>query len=119
MSFYGDLAADADSLLKEFGAAGTITRKEQSGEYDPATGNYTEAIASQDVTALVIDYPQRLIDNTTVLQGDKQVYVSAVGLITPKPTDRLAWQGRDYTVVNVKDLAPAGLSVLVELQVRA
>jgi hypothetical protein len=30
----------------------------------------------------------------------------------------LTWQGKDYTVVNVKPVSPAGVPVLYEAQIR-
>ncbi len=55
---------------------------------------------------------------STILQGDQQAYLSAVGLTMPKAGDVLVWQGSDYQVIAAKELAPAGVNVLAELQVR-
>ncbi|RYE42632.1 MAG: hypothetical protein EOP24_31935 [Hyphomicrobiales bacterium] len=120
MSFdYSEIAELAHELLQEFGSTGQIVRKEPSGEYDPGAGEFPVVEVSQAVTAAVFAYPAHLIDGTTVLQGDEQAYVSAVGLVMPAPAQVLTWQGKARTVISVKDLAPAGVSVLVELQVRA
>jgi len=119
MSFdYADIAATADEILREFGAAGLVTRKVPGGDYDPDTGTTPDAEVSQNVTAVVFAYPQHLVNGTTVLQGDEQAYLSAVGLVMPKATDVFLWQGISYTVISAKPLAPAGVNVLAELQVR-
>lgn len=119
MSFdYADIAATADEILREFGAAGIVTRKEPGGVYDPDTGTYPDTPVSQNCTAVVFAYPQHLVNGTTVLQGDELAYLSAVGLVMPKPAEVFAWQGISYTVINAKPLAPAGVNVLAELQVR-
>jgi hypothetical protein len=40
MTFYADMAATVEEILREFGAPGQVTRTEQGGEYDPETGDY-------------------------------------------------------------------------------
>lgn len=115
---YAELAAAAAEILADFGATGQLKRKERSGDYDPETGTFPETTVTQQITAVVIAYPQHLIDGTTVLQGDELAYVSAVGLTMPKPLDVMTWMGSDYTVINAKPTAPAGLNVLAEVQVR-
>lgn len=118
---YADFAATARELLAEFGAACTITRKGGgAGSYNPDTGAFDPAPAeTQAAIAAVFPYPQKLIDGTTVLQGDQQAYVAPGLDWAPRATDVLTWQWVDYTVVSVKNLAPAGESVLFELQVRS
>lgn len=115
------MAATAKRMLSASGAACTITRQGQGqGSYNPATGTFDPAPADvQTGQAVVLPYPQKLIDGTTVMQGDQQAYVAPGLDWAPRATDVLTWQGVDYTVVSVKNLAPAGESVLFELQVRS
>lgn len=117
---YAKTAASALKLIDRFGAPCVLTRQGQGqGDYNPSTGTYDPAPdETQDAFAAVFPYPQKLIDGTTVMQGDQQVYVAANLTWAPRATDVLTWQGVDYTVVSVKNLAPAGESVLFELQVR-
>lgn len=118
-SFYDDCAADANEALEEFGQTcvlGVVT----AGAYDPETGGASTTTTNHTVTAAIFDYPTRHIDGTLILTGDKRALVSAVGLtVEPKPghtfTDAAAVV---YQVVNAKNLAPAGTSVLWTLQVR-
>jgi hypothetical protein len=117
--FYDDLAAMADEQLAEFGRACTLGVL-VSGSYDPAEGAATITTTDYPITATLFDYPQKFIDGSLVLTGDKKALVSARGLaIELKPghvlTDSL---GVVYTVVNVKATAPAGTVVLWTLQVR-
>ena len=114
---YNATAATADRLLKRFGAFTTVTRNE-AGEYDPATGTAPITTTVQDVTGAVFDYAHRYIDGTRILQGDRQAYLSAVGIWAPKQGDVMEWAGQKLTVITAKPLAPAGLAVLYELQVR-
>lgn len=118
MTFYAEMAQVADEILREFGAAGTLTYKTRSGEYDPDLGDYPEVEVTQACTAAVFPVDQKLVDGTTVLATDEQAYLSAVGLSIPEPTHVLTLGGVARTVVSVKKLAPAGTSVLVELIVR-
>lgn len=118
MGFYDEVQGDAHAVLTEFGAAGQITRKERGGVYDPAAGAYPETTVAQPCTAVVFPIDQKLVNGTTVLASDEQAYLSAVGLVLPAPPQVLTWQGVDYTLVRVKNLAPAGVSVLVDIIVR-
>ena len=115
---YANTASTADRLLKRFGTTTQLTR-EEVGAYDPATGAAPVTTTEQDVTAAVFDYPQRYVDGTKILAGDRQCFLSAVGIFEPKQGDRFAWDGQSMVVVAVKKLAPAGLAVLYELQVRS
>jgi hypothetical protein len=117
VSFYSDLAADANALIVEFGASASLARV-TPGVYDPATGTTTPTEVVQPVRAVVFDYDRKAIDGTLILQGDKQAYMSAVGVTPPAAGDVLTWQGSPYNVIAVKPLAPAGVDTLHELQVR-
>jgi len=118
VTFYAEIAADAHALLAEFGALGQVTRIEQSGIYNPDTGDYDTTAVTQDCTAVVFPIDQKLVDGTTVLATDEQAYLSTVGLTIPEPTQKLAWAGKTYTIMRVENLAPAGTSVLVTMIVR-
>lgn len=117
MSFYGNMAATAARLLKQFGSAGTLTRV-TTGAYDPATGTASTSTATASVNCAVFDYDAKLIDGSAIQSGDKQVFMAAVGVMVPAAVDKLTWQGVEYQVIAVKPLAPAGVDVIHELQVR-
>lgn len=119
MSFdYADLALTADELLTEFGAGATLSRT-IAGGYDTATGiSAPESIDVQSVTAVCIDYDAKYIDGTLIIRGDKQVFMSAKDATLPMAGDKFTWQGGAFSVIAVTPLAPAGLTVLFELQVR-
>lgn len=114
---YASTAATADRLLKRFGARVEMSRT-VPGVYDPATGTAHVTTTEQTVTAAVFDYQQRYVDGTKILAGDRQCFLSAVGVTEPLQGDTFAWDGKSMVVVAVKKLAPAGLAVLYELQVR-
>lgn len=119
MSFYDDVAADASSLLVEFGATCSLGEPVESS-YNTATGSKTYGYTDYDVTACVFDYPQKFIDGTLIRQGDKRALVSVSGLtVTPKAGQRFT-DSNDvaYGVISAKSIAPAGSAVLWVLQVR-
>lgn len=114
---YASVAAAAAETLAEFGAT-AILKTSVTGARDPNTGIIPTVVTSNNVTVVVFAYPEKLINGKTILQGDQQVYMSAVGLTMPKAGDVLTWQGADYQVITVKPIAPAGIAVLVEVQAR-
>lgn len=108
-------AATSLRLLERFGAAATLKRT-TAGAYNPATGTAAETVAELDTTAAVLAYPQRYIDGTLIRHGDRRALCAAG--VEPKQGDALAWQGRDLTIIAVRPVAPAGVAVLYEAQVR-
>ena len=116
MSFnYANTAATALRLLQRFGASATIKRT-TAGTYDPSTGTSAETVTSLATTAAVFDYKQSYIDGTLILQGDRYAILSNEN--EPKQGDHFTWQGEDFDVVNVKPLAPSGVKVIYEVQIR-
>lgn len=121
MSFnYAKTAATADRLIKRFGKTATLRRTlADPSTYNPATGVVAQPVETQTTcSAVVIPYGDKLIDGTLIRQGDKQAFVAVVNVSEPKAGDFLLWEGVSYTVMNSKTLAPAGVNVIYELQVR-
>lgn len=114
---YASTAASADRLIKQFGSTGTLKRS-TSGAYDPTTGTAAITTVTQTVQAVVFNYDQKYIVGTEIRSDDKQVYLSAAGINPPLPGDVFNWQAQDYTVIKAKPLAPSGIQVLYEMQIR-
>lgn len=112
---YARLGGRAAAIIAKFGATGQWTDVRR-GEYDPDTGTSPDNSVTTDVTAAVFDYDSHNIDGTRILTGDKQVLLS--GDVAGKPDDIFTWQGTAYRVISVKPLAPAGVNVITEWQVR-
>jgi hypothetical protein len=112
---YAATAATATSLLLSFGAPCTLKR-EVAGAYDPATGNAAVTETTFTTQAAVFAYDQKYINNTLILLGDQLAYMPPA--TAPKQGDLMTWQGKDYTVVAVKPVSPAGVPVLYEAQIR-
>lgn len=126
MSFdYLETAEEADELLREYGAQWTIRNKAGSG-YTPDSGMNPGTSTDMTPFAALFDYKEKdygikRADGTQILVGDKKLLVSAIGItaslapgdLALAPSTSVKWQ-----VVNVKEVAPAGVTVLWELQVR-
>ena len=117
MSFYGDLATTANELLAEFGQAVTI-RVQTPGEYDPETA--TSAITTADTVGngCVFDYGTHAIDGTLIIQGDKQLLLSPVGMPEPGIDSLAIVSGVQWRITRVKATAPAGVPVIYDCNIR-
>ena len=119
MSIYTDAAESANAALKEYGAPAVLKSK-AAPVYDPATSKAIAATpVSVTVSCVVFAYPSKFIDGTLIRQGDKKVLMSARGAVSPKPGDTLVWGGVDYSVINVKPLAPALVNIYFDTQIRS
>jgi hypothetical protein len=119
MSFdYSELAAEVQTILDEFGREATLNRK-GTPVYDPATGRTTTTPLTQTLQAAKFPYGDKLIDGTLIRAGDEQLYASAYGTtLVPQPGDTITWGTETWNVVRAKHIAPAGVFVLFEVQVR-
>lgn len=118
MSFYTDALATVADSLREFGADATLTRV-TPGEYDPATsavGAGTTATAT--VRALESASERSYLDGSLIEAGRMAYLIDPTGLsITPMAGDTFEWGGVVRTVAKSMPLAPAGIAVMVEVQV--
>jgi hypothetical protein len=127
MTFYSDLAADADELLTEFGQSVTLTHI-VPGAYDPTTGTVTNTTTTQAGTGAVFDFGLHqsgtsFTAGSMIVAGDKQMLLSPLKTdgtqITAPVTGDLATIGADvWTIASIKSTAPAGVAVLYECQLR-
>ena len=115
---YAATARDAAELLAEFGAPVTLTRI-TPGVYDPATGTVVNSGATYTATGVKLNYEQRAIDGTNILQGDQRVYLDPLIAAAPQAGDTLTIGTDVFTVVASRPLSPAGVVVLHDVQVRA
>lgn len=126
MSFYGNLAATADRLLRKFGAAATLAVR-TSGAYDPATGESGVTVTNYAITAVVFDVRNDEIDGALIRANDQRAYISTLPAIPlPGVGDQVIWQGVTYQIAPtdnqsepaVKNLAPGGTALLYEAILR-
>lgn len=117
MTFYSDMAQTAHDLLVEFGQSVTLTRL-TPGAYDPNTGTATVVKTTQSGKGAVLDYGNRDIDGTIVKTGDRNLILSAIGLVLPLVGDEVTVGATIYKITNVKPLSPAGVLVIAECNLR-
>ena len=116
MSLYNDLALTADDLLAEFGQPVTIRHTEST--YDPSTGSSSQTVTDTVTVGAKFPYGDKAINGTLILSGDEQIYLSPVGVSSLAVGDRVIFGADTYSIVRIKTIAPAGVAVVHELQVR-
>lgn len=115
---YAKSVATALRLLTSFGATVTVTR-ETPGAYDPDTGtNGAGTTETWTPKGVKLEYSQREIDGTNILASDQRIYMSAAAGLDPKPGDAVTLADGVWRVVKSRTLAPAGVAVLLDVQVR-
>lgn len=114
---YISTARDAAALLAELGAPVTLTRI-TPGTYDPDTGTVASTTAAHTANGVKLDFEQRAIDGTNILQGDQRVYLDPLIAAAPQAGDKLTIGTEVFTVVASRPLSPAGVVVLHDIQVR-
>ncbi len=117
MSFYTDIQATANSALAELGQVVTLISK-TTGAYNPATGNAAVTVSTQQVKGVVFPISTRDIDGTLIRQGDQKLMLGMAGTTAPQVDDTVTIGATAYTITYVKLLAPAGVSVLCECNIR-
>jgi hypothetical protein len=122
LSFYDEMAATTLDLITEFGQPVTI-RAFAVGEYDPETGSAPpHTITEQTAQGILLDFTgQEFQSNSLIKQGDKKLKVAAQGLDwAPDLLNKIIVQGRTWSIVPpLKEINPAGTTILYELQVRS
>lgn len=121
--FYEEMAGVALDLISEFGQTITL-RDTVPGEYDPVSGAQTPDVeVDQAAQAILQDYALQqagmsYAEGTTIRQGDKKIMVAAQGLTPPQLTTTVIAGGATWTIVNIKEINPAGTPLVYELQGR-
>jgi len=118
---YANSAATALRLLDRFGR--TIQHiKVVEGEYDVEKATATNVETSTDVKACDFDFEDK--SGGQMYQSDDLVQVGdRYALVAPSITaidtsDKLVIDGVTWSIVNVKRLAPAGVTVLWQVHIR-
>lgn len=115
--FYLKLAATALKLLAKFGKP-VILKRETGGSNHPITGVITAPVdASVTTTGLIKPYPEKMIDGTRILEGDRELVLSSEH--EPLPGDRPIVNGEELTIVRIKTVKPADVSIVYFVQVRS
>lgn len=114
---YSEIAAQTLELLAEFGE--DITRRSYSiGKYSAATG--ANEIDFNDTARKGVLFSfgagQTLANSSLIQVGDMRLLVDASGIIDPQ--DHFVIAGKEYVIISMDVVAPAGLAVLYDLHIR-
>ena len=111
------MQAVADSAMADLGQMVTLTTK-SVGAYNPATGNASVTVSTQQVKAVVFPVGAKDIDGTLIHQGDQKLLLSMVGAAPPHVGDTVTIGATSYTITFIKLLTPSGVNVLCECNIR-
>lgn len=119
---YANTKATVDRILTKFGQTVTINRQ-VVGAYDPNTGTAPVTTTVETGKAALLEYTtktdgQSEVNGTSILQGDKDLWLSAVGISAPQINDTVVASGKTYTIKHVKSENPAGTTVYHRCNVR-
>ena len=122
MAFYDEMAALALEMITEFGQPVTI-RATTVGEHDPDTGMVPpDTTTDQTAQGILLDFTgQEFQNNSLIRRGDKKLKIAAQGLAwAPTLLNKVIVQGRTWSIIPpMKEINPAGMPILYELQVRS
>lgn len=124
MSFYSDLAADALSLISEYGQALPIQRV--TGTLDAVAGTVTEGTPTTGtLRAVVVPGKKNQIDGLDnnlreALQAGKVRFLVAAASgapFEPVATDKITFESETWVVAGCTPLNPAGTALLYYLTI--
>lgn len=122
-AFYDRMAATALRLIDRFGQTITL-RNPTEGSYDPVTGTTTPGLPDdQPAQAILKDYALQqsgasYAEGTEIRQGDKEITIAAQGVTKPQMTTQIIADGDTWTIVNIKEINPAGTPLVYKVQGR-
>lgn len=114
---WNDLLLVADEIIDDFGQSIVIT-KTTTGSYDVETGTVTSTSQIVSAKGVVFDYGERDVNGSTILRGDKRLYVQASSTNSLTTHDTITFGGKEYAIINVKTTNPAGTNLVYDVQVR-
>lgn len=116
---YDEIAADALEALEEAGQPVEVHKPGAGGSYVPGVGVVpAEPPRNFDGTGALFGYRAQNIDGISVLQGDQRLLLAPQIAEAPQVGWTVTASAVTYNIVRVERVAPAGVVVLYELQVR-
>lgn len=120
--FYERMADTALRLITDKGTDCTITSAPIAGGFDPVTGMPTDDLPSvvQQGKCVVLNYKDSLYNapESLIQVGDKKLLLSAKGLTIDSLNGTIEALNEAYRVMSVKDVNPAGTSIVYEIHGR-
>lgn len=121
MATFSRAQESAQKLIKKNGRLVELVSFGEPLPFDGATP-WRADYAPEDVqtaSAVFLSYAERLIDGTTIHEGDRKVLVAALGLASPPQLSGEVRVDEDrWKIVHVEILSPNGEDILYTLQVR-
>lgn len=114
---YNELKLTARQLLKDFGRPVSVVRR-TGDTYTPNNGLVPGT--EQTITGFAVNFPfkksDRLRPDTLIQAGDEQVIIELS--TKPESTDLVNLDGVFYSIIDVENIAPAGVNVIYILHAR-
>lgn len=119
MAVYEKYKSLALRQIEKYGTTISIKRKTLTS----VEGKPWEPPTVTDVTysalALILEYDSREIDGSIIQQNDRKVMIPSKGIpVLPSMADIIKVGETDYSVQNIKTLAPANEPIIYTLQIR-
>lgn len=109
------IAEETALALEEAGAEGAIIRFSTSGPaYNPTRSNEPP----KPCKVMFDEWRDSEVDGTNVLRSDLKVLIANDMGFAPTTEDTFEFGGQQYSIEDVKPVAPAGVAVLYQLQCR-
>ena len=125
MGFYDEMQAVAAGLLAEFKQGVVMLMQMTPGTPDPATpwipGEPTETTYELDATvsAAYVNNASATYEDGSLILASDLIVTCAVPPVAPQMGDRLAIDGRSYSIKQVNALPAAGTPAAYKIFVRA
>ncbi len=117
MISYSGLSVTVLKLISRFGQDVTITRRDQ-GSYDPLTSSAPVTDTTSTGSGIVDQYQNDEIAGTLIQLGDIKMFIAANGISGIIAGDMVTFGSVKYKVISVKQINPAGTTLLYECQLR-
>lgn len=117
---YAALVPIFSQIVSDF-EMGTISIESRTPTKDPANPlKYTVAVVAQNIEAIVTGVSSRRVEGTSILEGDLYVIITSDKLnVAPQDSDVVIIDGKDYEIVRINAVPPAGTPVLYRIRVRS
>lgn len=123
MGMYDRAVKSATRMLTKYGRAVVLRKFSDAPVYDSNTGTTSDGPIDSELMGAFFDYSEgQMLDSGLVQGGDKKLYLQANGIVKPELQDQIVVTENDvevlYSILSIKEVNPAGVSVLFELHIR-
>lgn len=116
MAFADRMKSTATRLLSKYGSTVTLVRAGVK-TWDSNAGEYVfSASTSLPLNAIPVPIQAGLVDGTTIQSGD--VMLKADGLVKPELTDKVSFNGAQWSIVGIEPKIINDVTIAYFIQVR-